>query len=162
MKYSGGNYYGKYQYNAVFIGILACLDSYSHTFTNSVDGNDKEGAGEPGKGIKTLATTIIHERMHEHVANYLDENILSLNYDGDGIPYELEESDYCAITTDITIPDTYDLAGTLLSSNYSEYGDQEIRCRRMEETAEEGEDYIPANDWANPGCNSFSKYGPEH
>ena len=56
-------------------------------------------------------------------------------------------------------PDTYDVAGTTGRSQYRATGDEELRAWHAEQTL--GTPYDPTLDWANPGCQSKDKYGPE-
>ncbi len=40
---------------------------------------------------------------------------------------------------------------------YATYGDDEIRCRKKELNVT---GYTPTKDWANPGCQSKTQFGP--
>lgn len=62
------------------------------------------------------------------------------------------------IVSDIENCDTYDFARFFKSGAYKSYGDEEIRARKMEASAE----YHVELDWANPGCQYSNKpYGPK-
>lgn len=72
--------------------------------------------------------------------------------DGDGIPSS-EEPTEDGISTLSNDPDTY-----RMGSSYSGYGDQEVRCRKIEQTHTLS--VHPERDWANPGCQSKDQFGP--
>ena len=71
---------------------------------------------------------------------------------GDGIPSS-EEPTEDGISTLSNDPDTY-----RMGSSYSDYGDQEVRCRKIEQT--QTLSVHPEQDWANPGCQSKDQFGP--
>ncbi len=52
-------------------------------------------------------------------------------------------------------PDTYQIS--LSNRKYAPYGDNEIRCRKVELDVT---NYHPEIDWANPGCQSKEQFGP--
>lgn len=101
-----------------------------------------------GKGIKCVAETIQHEQ--QHILNYKAKG--KTDTDGDGID-DTAEATLCGIKSDPNDPDTFNMGGS-----YSSYGDDEVRCRKVEN--ELTITYHTDKDWANPGCQSKNKYGP--
>ena len=49
---------------------------------------------------------------------------------------------------------------SFFSTDYSFYGDNEIRCRMIETNSANLPAHDPKKDWANPGCQSFNQFGP--
>lgn len=107
-----------------------------------------------GKGIKCVAETIRHEGEHLNIYNQFHGQT---DTDGDGIRDISETTNsatsYDAVASDSNNADTYNMGGT-----YSSYGDNEIRCRKLELNLTIT--IYPDRDWANPGCQSKNKFGP--
>ena len=132
---------------AIILGNQASGTNQSYTFYKD-DGVTLITVGGTGKGIKCVAETIAHERFHISCYQLYRGNI---DTDGDGIG-NVYENMLLGITTLSNDSDTYNMGGT-----YAKNGDQEIRCRRKEES---NVLYYPQIDWANPGCQSAVKFGP--
>jgi hypothetical protein len=65
---------------------------------------------------------------------------------------DVEEANLQGVNTSANDEDTYNMGG-----DYYSYGDNEVRCRKKELTPVT---CYPKKDWANPGCQSLSKFGP--
>jgi hypothetical protein len=118
-----------------------------------------------GKGIKCVAETIQHEQHHLDIYNSFNARIATAHANGgpnngdpdddpdsDALP-NVEEPSFDAINSDPNDPDTFNMGG-----GYSGYGDNEVRCRKIELNLT-----IPIHpdlDWANPGCQSKNPFGP--
>jgi hypothetical protein len=118
-----------------------------------------------GKGIKCVAETIQHEQHHLDIYSSFNSRIAIAHAngganngdpdddpDGDALP-NVEEPSYNGVNSDPNDPDTFNMGGI-----YSGYGDNEIRCRKIELNLT-----IPIHpnlDWANPGCQSKNPFGP--
>ena len=77
---------------------------------------------------------------------------------GDGVMDREERNGGDAgILSDTRDCDTYNFARFFEAGDYKSYGDEEIRARKIEPTAE----YHVELDWANPGCQSKGPYGPK-
>lgn len=120
------------------------------TFIASAVGYGSISVGGNGKGIQCVAETILHEQHHVQIFNRF--NGRGNDPDGDGIPSS-EEPTEDGISTLANDPDTY-----RMGSSYSDYGDQEVRCRKIEQT--QTLSVHPEQDWANPGCQSKDQFGP--
>ena len=72
--------------------------------------------------------------------------------DADGIPSSVEPTED-GVASCPTNADTY-----RLGDDYQPYGDNEIRCRKIEMRLTIS--IYPAQDWANPGCQSLRQFGP--
>ena len=101
-----------------------------------------------GKGIKCVAETIAHEQFH--ITIYSNHRG-SVDSDNDGVGDSFEQH-LLSINTDPQNPDTYNMGGA-----YSQYGDDEIRCRKKELIPV---GYDVSKDWAYPGCQSKKPFGP--
>ncbi|MCR5752905.1 MAG: hypothetical protein K6G91_13195, partial [Kiritimatiellae bacterium] len=110
-----------------------------------------------GKGIQCVAETIQHEQHHIDTYNkfYGQDN----DPDGDRIPTP-DEATYNGINSNPDDPDTYNLRA--YDSSYLSYGDDEVRCRKIEVEPEPGKrvPFYPDRDWANPGCQHKEPFGP--
>lgn len=103
-----------------------------------------------GKGIQCVAETVQHELHHLELYNKFHGQ--AEDPDEDGIPSSAEPTQD-GISTHPNDPDTYRMGG-----GYSLYGDNEIRCRKQELSLTIS--VYPDKDWANPGCQSKSQFGP--
>ena len=103
-----------------------------------------------GKGIQCVAETVQHELHHLELYNKFHGQ--AEDPDEDGIPSSVEPTQD-GISTHPNDPDTYRMGG-----GYSLYGDNEIRCRKHELSLTIS--VYPDKDWANPGCQSKSQFGP--
>ena len=110
-----------------------------------------------GKGIQCVAETIQHEQ--HHIDTYNRFHSQGNDPDGDGIPTS-EEASYDGISSSPNDSDTYNLKAK--SASYQSYGDNEVRCRKIEVCPEPGKQipYYPNLDWANPGCQHKERFGP--
>lgn len=123
-------------------------NSGPETYTKD-DGVTKITVTGQGKGIKCVAETVTHEQNHLTSYNTYHN---SQDTDGDGIG-DSGESTYQEVNTVSNDPDTYNIGG-----GYSTYGDDEIRCRKIELSPVS---YDASKDWANPGCQSKNQFGPQ-
>ncbi|MCR5750754.1 MAG: thrombospondin type 3 repeat-containing protein [Kiritimatiellae bacterium] len=110
-----------------------------------------------GKGIQCVAETIQHEQ--HHIDTYNRFHSQGNDPDGDGIPTS-EEASYDGISSSPNDSDTYNLKAE--SASYQSYGDNEVRCRKIEVYPEPGKQipYYPNLAWANPGCQHKERFGP--
>ncbi|PYK29610.1 MAG: hypothetical protein DME57_09785 [Verrucomicrobia bacterium] len=111
-----------------------------------------------GKGIKCVAEILQHER--HHIALYdalVGQHVLYgvSDSDGDMIP-TTSEGTTDGIASDPDDPDTFNIRASI--PDYATYGDNEIRCRKEE--LKHTVPYHPQKDWADPGCQSTTPYGP--
>jgi hypothetical protein len=111
-----------------------------------------------GKGIKCVAEILQHER--HHLALYDAFVAQSQLYgvsdpDGDMIP-TTGEGTTDGIASDPADPDTFNIRTSI--PDYATYGDDEIRCRKEE--LKHTVRYYPEKDWADPGCQTTTPYGP--
>ncbi|HPD13311.1 MAG TPA: PPC domain-containing protein [Planctomycetota bacterium] len=116
-----------------------------------------------GVGPQCCTEVIAHEFQHKWFYDNWDALIAAAEADGenngddyddpddDGIP-NLFEPGFLGIATDPNDPDTFNMGGS-----YSSYGDEELRCRKVELAP--GLTADPAADWAFPGSNSYPRYG---
>jgi hypothetical protein len=103
-----------------------------------------------------VAETVEHEKHHFAFHNSFSAGIAAapgIDPDNDHIP-NANEPALDGIRSNTTDPDTFRLGG-----DYSGYGDDEIRCRKKE--LQLTIPYFSARDWANPGCQSKNRYGPD-
>ncbi len=107
-----------------------------------------------GQGIQCAAETIQHECEHLNIYNLFNGQT---DTDGDGIRDTSETTNnatsYGGVASDPNNADTYNMG-----DGYSSYGDNEIRCRKIELNLTIT--IYPERDWANPGCQSKTKFGP--
>lgn len=107
-----------------------------------------------GQGIQCVAETIQHEQEHLNIYNQFNGQT---DTDGDGIRDTSETTNsatsYGGVTSDPTNANTYNMGAI-----YGSYGDNEIRCRKIELNLTIS--IHPNLDWANPGCQSKNKCGP--
>ncbi len=118
-----------------------------------------------GKGIKCVAETVQHEQHHLDIYSSFNARISTAHAnggpnngdpdddpDGDELP-NVEEPLFDGINSDPNDPNTFNMGG-----GYSSYGDNEVRCRKLELNLSIS--IYPDLDWANPGCQSKNKFGP--
>ena len=103
-----------------------------------------------GRGIQCVAETIQHEQHHLYF--YQTYHGFGADPDSDGIPSSVEPTED-GVASCPTNADTY-----RLGDDYQPYGDNEIRCRKIEMRLTIS--IYPAQDWANPGCQSLRQFGP--
>jgi hypothetical protein len=112
-----------------------------------------------GKGIKCVAEILQHERHHlalydafraqnHWYGNAADPDGDLVSTDGEGITD--------GIKSDPNDPDTFNIK--LSIPDYATYGDDEIRCRKEE--LKHIIQYHVEKDWADPGCQTTTPYGP--
>ena len=134
------------------LGSESAMDNTgAKTYTSSIDGFGSVVVTGNGNGILCVAETIQHEAHHLDIYGRFHK--LGEDPDGDGIPTS-EEGTLDGIATHPNNPDTYNMGG-----RYKSYGDDEIRCRKMETFR-----LIPVYpnlDWANPGCQHKNQFGPK-
>ena len=137
--------------NIVRIGIDAAeINTGPETYTSRLAGFGSITTTGTGRGIKCVAETIQHEQHHLYL--YKTYHGFGADPDSDGIPSLVEPTEDGVVSCP-TNSDTYRLGG-----DYCPYGDNEVRCRRIEMRLTIT--IRPAQDWANPGCQSFSQFGP--
>jgi hypothetical protein len=128
------------------LGSLAAgTNSGPETFTAPAPYETVTVTGD-GKGIKCCVETVTHELHHLTLYNQLQG---ATDTDGDGI------ADSAETDSNPNNPDTFNMAA--YAPDYATYGDNEIKCRKMELTPLK---YYPKLDWANPGCQSKNQFGP--
>ena len=135
-------------------------ENSSKEFTSNIPGFGAIRAGGCGKGIQCVAEIVQHELHHTYFSlRYGAECQASpdADPDGDGIPTSAEPTED-GIATSPTCPDTYNVFSVFPILDYNKYGDNEIRCRRIEEKLVIK--IFPKLDWANPGCQSKIPFGP--
>lgn len=133
------------------LGSEAAMDNTgAKTYTSSIDGFGSVVVTGNGKGILCVAETIQHEAHHLDIYDRFHEQ--GEDPDDDGIPTS-EEGTFDGMATHPNNSDTYNMGG-----GYKSYGDNEIRCRKME-TLRLIPVY-PSLDWANPGCQHKNQFGP--
>lgn len=110
-----------------------------------------------GKGIQCVAETVAHELHHLTLHDRSWQGWFWTDSDSDGVDNS-DEPTLDGITSDPSNPDTYDSATFFSYPSYATYGDDEVRCRKIELTP--GITVYPKRDWANPGCQSFIQFGP--
>lgn len=123
-----------------------------------------EVAGQ-GLGPHCTAETIAHEQLHKWIFETWDPLIAAAEADGenDGDDFDDPDDDsipnvfepiFLDIATDPNDPDTYNMGWP-----YTTYGDQELRCRKIE--LDHGLNVNDEDDWAYPGTNSYPPYPRE-
>jgi hypothetical protein len=109
-----------------------------------------------GLGIKCVAETLEHERHHILIYQSFHNAIAAnakLDVDGDEISAQPEGA-LDGVKSDPSNGDTFNMGG-----GYSSYGDNEVRCRKVERALTIH--YYPSKDWASPGCQWLPvPYGP--
>jgi len=130
---------------------------------DSVTYLDLSGIGRPGWGIDSIVSALRHEQEHLDIyATFkIRFGIIPRNpsdLDGDGLPLASEET-YRGLKTDPGNADTYNLKS--YHSDYSIYGDQELRARFMEQNDASPYKAYPERDWAHPGTNHRINYEPD-
>lgn len=108
-----------------------------------------------GKGIECVAETVAHELHHLTLYNRSWKGWFWTDDDSDGVD-DSDEPLLDGIKSDPLNPDTFNSAS--IYPPYSSYGDDEVRCRKIELTP--GINIYPNRDWASPGCQSFNQFGP--
>ncbi len=134
------------------LGPEAGMDnSGSKTYISSIEGFGSVVVTGSGRGIQCVAETIQHETHHLDIYDRFHGQ--GEDPDGDGVPTSVEGT-LDGMTTHPNNSDTYNMGG-----RYKSYGDDEIRCRKMETFR-----LIPVYpnlDWANPGCQHKNQFGPK-
>ena len=134
------------------LGPYAALQNTGpETYISKLDSNQLVVTGQ-GRGVSSVAETVEHELHHLTIYNAF---LGAADADGDGIG-DSGEAGYDNITTSVTDADTYNMAS--FSPGYIRYGDNEIRARLRELNL--NIQVYPDKDWANPGSQSATKYGP--
>jgi hypothetical protein len=113
-----------------------------------------------GRGIKKVAEVLEHERKHISIYQTYHPRIQAspgVDGDKDHVPNASEPTD-AGVRSNPADSDTFNVAVTQNFPGYKSYGDDEIRCRTNERNLTIP--YYPKKDWANPGCQSKTKYGP--
>jgi hypothetical protein len=111
-----------------------------------------------GRGIQCVAEIVAHE-LH-HLALYSRSGWFPFWQDDDRDDVDdSDEPHLDGIKSDPLNADTYNVATATRQTQYSTYGDSEVRCRKIEMTHSIG--IYPTLDWANPGCQSFRRFGPK-
>ena len=119
-------------------------------------------------GIAAAATVAQHELRHKDSWDDLMRAPTN-DKDGDGMRHTLKNGLFTSdgeaeaiqngINTYWDMPDSYSFATAEDNfREYSAYGDNEIRAR----AAEKEEGFVPAKDWAWPGCNTRKVCGPKN
>ena len=129
----------------------AMVNSGPEPYESSLDGFGPVVVTGSGKGIQCVAETIQHEAHHLDIYDRFHGQ--GEDPDGDGIP-TTEEGVLDGMATHPNDPNTYNLG-----ENYQKYGDDEVRCRKIEQTL--SIPMYPASDWSNPGCQHKNQYGPK-
>lgn len=107
-----------------------------------------------GRGIKCVAEILEHERHHIAIYTLHSRH----DTDGDHVPDEMEAY-LDDLKSDPNDPDTFNVHYSFdKESGYSGYGDDEVRCRKKELSL--SVPYHPEKDWADPGCQTTTPYGP--
>jgi len=119
-------------------------------YTSAISGYGSVTVTGSGTGILCVAETIEHELHHLDIYSNFHE--IGNDPDADGIPSSVEGS-LDGMSTHLNNPDTYNMRG-----NYSSYGDNEIRCRKIE--LNHTVQIFPNLDWSNPGCQHKNRFGP--
>jgi hypothetical protein len=111
-----------------------------------------------GRGIQCVAETVAHE-LH-HLALYSRSGWFPFWQDDDRDDVDNSDEPHLdGIKSDALNADTYNVATATRKPEYSVYGDNEVRCRKIEMTHSIG--VYPTLDWANPGCQTFNRFGPK-
>ncbi len=129
----------------------AMVNSGPESYESSLDGLGIVVVTGNGKGIRCVAETIQHEAHHLDIYDRFHGQ--GEDPDGDGIPTS-EEGSLDGMATHPNNPNTYNLG-----ENYQRYGDDEVRCRKIEQSL--SIPMYPASDWSNPGCQHKNQYGPK-
>ena len=106
-----------------------------------------------GKGIASVAETVEHELYHLTIYN---TSARRTDNDSDGVANVIEPT-LTGLSTLVNDGDTYGMAS--FNPGYISYGDNEVRARKKE-TDYSVKSY-PKLDWANPGSQSKSQFGPK-
>jgi len=134
-----GGYGGFTPPTTLELGPHACDEHYPTKYT--IGGITFGGA----KGIDCAAEVCAHELYHKWVYdNWHDGWKGQPDPDGDELPNEYENT---TSHTNISNPDTHNVAGIRHYAGYASYGDQEWMAMR----AGDGKKGIDEKDWANPG-----------
>nr|MCR5751006.1 hypothetical protein [Kiritimatiellia bacterium] len=120
-------------------------------YTSSLPGYGSVTVEGHGKGIQCVAEVLQHEQHHIDIYNRFHEQ--GEDPDGDGVPTSVEGT-LDGISTHPDNPNTYNLD----PDTYQNYGDNEIRCRKIEMTL--SIPIFPNLDWSNPGCQHKNQFGP--
>ena len=140
----------------IWLGQRATGSISFETYTNSYTHEAITVAG-PATGIQCVAQVLQHEQ--HHIDTYSLFHGQGDDPDGDYIP-TFAEGWYDGIVSNPNDPDTYNMKDG--ASEYQDYGDDEIRCRKYEAAPdpEKRVQYYPERDWADPGCQHKNQFGP--
>jgi len=108
-----------------------------------------------GKGIKCVAEILQHERHHLALYDAFYAQNQPADPDRDFVSTN-DEGSTDRIQSDPNDPDTFNIK--LSIPDYATYGDDEIRCRKEE--LKHIIQYHAEKDWADPGCQTTTPYGP--
>lgn len=142
--------------------MLAASEGYGPRTYTGAAGYGSMQVGGHGKGIKRVAEVLEHERHHIFIYTLRGQ----VDGDGDAVP-DASEAVLDSVKSDPNNPDTFNIAGVFTGDSesakrarmiYSHIGDGEIRCRKKE--LDLTIRYYPSKDWAEPGCQSKTPYGP--
>ena len=140
-------------------------DVYVTCVATNVTFNSKEIlVGAEGFGVRAVAAIVKHEKCHLEMSDSFsfvvdfpddEQDDLIEDSDEDGVGDVAEETGEWGIVTDRHKPDTFGMIH--VSSEYSSYGDNEIRARLAEENRLD-EAYDASMDWAVPGNQCSKKH----
>ena len=157
-EYDPQSEFGKSGYltQTVYLGSMAAGTNDGPERYTSGSGYGSVTVTGRGKGIKCVAETVEHEKHHLANFNAFHAAIVAtppVDPDKDGIP-NANEPALDGMRSNTANPDTFRMGG-----DYSGYGDDEIRCRKKE--LQLTIPYFTERDWANPGCQSKNRFGPD-
>ena len=105
-------------------------------------------------GYDSLEAAVARMLKMEKLFTYGDRD----NRSGDSVPDGRERNGDGGVYSNDFDSDTFKLS-ELISDNYVDYGDNEVRMRKLE-TEDFSDMYHEDLDWANPGCQHKNKFGP--
>lgn len=105
-------------------------------------------------GYDSLEAAVARMLKMERLFTYGDRD----NRSGDSVPDGRERNGDGGVYSNDFDSDTFKLS-ELISDNYVDYGDNEVRMRKLE-TEDFSDMYHEDLDWANPGCQHKNKFGP--
>jgi hypothetical protein len=146
--------FGKNVGKTIWLGKDAPSHNGMLTFSSNYD---TITVGGQGKGIQCVAETVAHELHHQDLDSRRGLSPSWKDDDHDGVGNS-DEPHLDGIKSDPLDADTYRVAFVTGSRKYSTYGDNELRCRKIEMT--HSIRFYPALDWANPGCQTYTQHGP--
>lgn len=150
----GSNTFGQYRpgEDQVYVGPIASSENHDYTIAQTANCTGFTFIGS--KGIDKLAETVKHEKTHQVVEHAWDSGGIwegKTDSDNDDIPNDVET----AYGTSNSKIDSCNMAS--IDSGYAKYGDEEYYARRVGE----GKAGDPKKDWANPGKQTKTPYGPQ-